>query len=289
MPRRRWPCSTARCATSPSVSAGVTILASTGVNSWAIRSYEIFPEIGEAWKAVHRRGLAGETITADEDRFERADGRVQWLRWEVRPWHAADGTVGGIVIFSEDITQRKQASEALRRSEKKLHDILDFSPDAIFIVSADGSFVYHNRRAEALLGYPAEEFGRIRVEDTVPVNLRNEALKRFRRNLAGEEQFFETRLQRKDGTQVAVEINGMRLPDGTVIGEVRDITERKVAEEALRQALAEQQRGAPGGSEPDGGRPGGAQQRRGGGGLVAQAVDGRRAKPGEHRHHQPRC
>jgi two-component system sensor histidine kinase/response regulator len=205
--------------------------------------YEIFPEIGEAWQAVHRRGLAGETITADEDRFERPDGRVQWLRWEVRPWHAADGTVGGIVIFSEDITQRKQASEALRRSEEKLHDILNFSPDTIFIVNADGRFVYHNRRAEALLGYPAEEFGRICLEDTVPENLRNQALARFRRTLAGEEQSFETRLQRKDRTQVAVEINVMRLPDGTVISEVRDITERKVAEEALRQALAEQQRG----------------------------------------------
>jgi len=67
--------------------------------------YEIFPEITEAWKVVHRRGLAGEVVTAAEDRFERLDGSVQWLRWEVRPWLAHDGGVGGIVIFSEDITR----------------------------------------------------------------------------------------------------------------------------------------------------------------------------------------
>lgn len=67
--------------------------------------YEIFPEIPEAWKAVHRRGLAGEIIAAAEDRFERMDGTVQWLRWEVRPWRANDGSVGGIVIFSEDTTR----------------------------------------------------------------------------------------------------------------------------------------------------------------------------------------
>jgi PAS domain S-box-containing protein len=76
--------------------------------------YEIFPEILPSWKDVHRRGLAGEVIRAEEDRFERSDGTVQWLRWEVRPWNKVDGSVAGIVIFSEDITLRKQAEEALR-------------------------------------------------------------------------------------------------------------------------------------------------------------------------------
>ncbi len=76
--------------------------------------YEIFPEIQEGWKSVHRRALAGETVRADEDRFERADGTVQWLRWEVLPWRAGDGSVGGIVIFSEDITAYKQAEDEIR-------------------------------------------------------------------------------------------------------------------------------------------------------------------------------
>lgn len=77
--------------------------------------YHIFPELGDEWKAVHQRGMAGEVIRCDEDRFVRADGRVQWLRWEMHPWHAADGSVGGIVIFSEDITRFKQAEEEIRR------------------------------------------------------------------------------------------------------------------------------------------------------------------------------
>jgi len=82
--------------------------------------YEILPEIPESWKAVHRRGLAGETITADEDRFERFDGTVLWLRWEVRPWMDATGTVGGIVIFSEDISKRKEAEEELKHRNDEL-------------------------------------------------------------------------------------------------------------------------------------------------------------------------
>ncbi len=76
--------------------------------------YEIFPEIPGPWKDVHRRGLAGETIRADEDRFERQDGTVQWLRWEVLPWLTSNGEVGGIVIFSEDITRHKLAEDEIR-------------------------------------------------------------------------------------------------------------------------------------------------------------------------------
>ena len=71
--------------------------------------YEVFPEISEALKTLHRRGLAGEVLKSDEDRFDRADGSVQWVKWELRPWHDKAGAIGGIVLFSEDITERKRA------------------------------------------------------------------------------------------------------------------------------------------------------------------------------------
>ncbi|MFN7944419.1 MAG: PAS domain S-box protein [Blastocatellia bacterium] len=71
--------------------------------------YEIFPEIPERWKEIHRRCLAGAVEKADEDPFERADGTVDWLKWEARPWFDSTGVIGGIIIFSEDIGQRKQA------------------------------------------------------------------------------------------------------------------------------------------------------------------------------------
>lgn len=73
--------------------------------------YEVFPEIPERWKEIHRRALGGEVLKAEEDRFDRPDGTVQWLRWEVRPWRNTNGTIGGIIIFSEDVTGRKLAEE----------------------------------------------------------------------------------------------------------------------------------------------------------------------------------
>jgi PAS domain S-box-containing protein len=86
--------------------------------------YDIFPEIGDDWKGVHRRVMAGEVVRRDEDRFERADGSVQWLRWEVRPWNRGDGAVGGIVVFSEDITARKEAEESILRLNNRLQYLI---------------------------------------------------------------------------------------------------------------------------------------------------------------------
>ena len=82
--------------------------------------YLLLPNCKAEWKTAHRRGLAGEVVKADEDRFEFADGQVMWLRWEVHPWHAVDGSVGGIVIFSEDITTFKLAEDAIRQLNAEL-------------------------------------------------------------------------------------------------------------------------------------------------------------------------
>jgi PAS domain S-box-containing protein len=76
--------------------------------------YEIFPEIPERWKEVHRHCLAGAVQRSEEDRFDRPGGVARWLRWECRPWRDAGGEIGGILIFSEDITERKQGEAQLR-------------------------------------------------------------------------------------------------------------------------------------------------------------------------------
>jgi len=81
--------------------------------------YEIFPDMPERWKEVHRRGLQGETLRADEDHWDGHDG-PHWARWEVRPWNTPEGAVGGILIFAEDITHRKQMEDALAQIGRKL-------------------------------------------------------------------------------------------------------------------------------------------------------------------------
>jgi len=76
--------------------------------------YEVFPDLPEHFRARHREGLAGEVVGAAEDRFERADGRVYWIRWELRPWYDSAG-VGGIILFTEDISARKRSEQRIQQ------------------------------------------------------------------------------------------------------------------------------------------------------------------------------
>src|SRR6266540_1032303 len=119
--------------------------------------YALFPEVPERWKAVHRRSLEGEIVRADEDRFVRADGKVQWERWETRPWYAADGAIGGIVIFTEGITERKLAEEALRESELRFRTMISAIPPLSYETDADGANIFTSDRWRAYTGMTAEE------------------------------------------------------------------------------------------------------------------------------------
>lgn len=81
---------------------------------------DVIPETPQAWKDALRRSLAGEVLRADEDPFPRADGRIQYVRWEVRPWHFANGDIGGITIMADDVTAKVESEQALRHSEERL-------------------------------------------------------------------------------------------------------------------------------------------------------------------------
>ena len=79
--------------------------------------YDIFPEIGEDWKGVHQKCLGGVVANRAEDRFERANGDVHWMKWEVRPWYISDDEVGGLIMLTQDITDSKLKQEELRKAK----------------------------------------------------------------------------------------------------------------------------------------------------------------------------
>ena len=120
--------------------------------------YEVLPEIPENWKTFHQRGLAGETVHADEDPFERADGRIQWIRWEIRPWHTDGGEVGGIILFTEDITKLKHSEDKVTEYVKQLEESMEGTLLAVsnMVEQRDPYTAGHERR----VGIIAADIGR---------------------------------------------------------------------------------------------------------------------------------
>ncbi len=82
--------------------------------------YEVFSEIPQAWRDLHRRCLAGERLACSEEAFTRPDGTVLWLRWAIHPWRDVDGAVGGIIMVTDTINalvEARQAAEAANRAK----------------------------------------------------------------------------------------------------------------------------------------------------------------------------
>ena len=82
--------------------------------------YDVFPDIPQRWKEIHQRVLRGETLRMKEDPFTREDGSVVWLQWECQPWRVSSGQIGGLLFFTQVITERKLLEERLLQQQEEL-------------------------------------------------------------------------------------------------------------------------------------------------------------------------
>jgi PAS domain S-box-containing protein len=192
---------------------------------------------------VHRRQLF-ETGSPQvcEIRLVSMDGSQFHARLEANLVQSSKGHARCRVTLS-DITQRVQAEEKLRASEAQFLDLYENAPNAYFSIAPDGLVRRCNRRAEELLGCPAEELvGRPVLElyaDT-PQG-KEKASKVFQRFVAGERAMNEElQMQQANGTPVwiSLTVNAVRDADGQIMASrsiVVDITERKKAEEELQR------------------------------------------------------
>jgi len=206
--------------------------------------YDVFPEIPERWKAVHRRGLAGEVIRSEEDVFVRAENFVQWQRWEVRPWYTATGAIGGIVIFSEDISERKATERALQESQNILAAAESVAKIGSWRWDLDTQKVTWSDEMFTLFGVDRENFDGdlaqvisdcIHPDDVEAVNQSNLSVLQDHKPIP-----LEYRIVLPDGTQRTVWAEGrfMYAQDGrpqALVGYVQDITQRKQTESALKE------------------------------------------------------
>jgi PAS domain S-box-containing protein len=204
--------------------------------------YEIFPEIPESWREVHNRCLEGATERSDGERFLRPDGREQWVRWEIQPWTRLPGEIGGIVLFSEDITARKQSEQALHETEAHFRTLANAIPQLCWMAGADGWIYWYNDRWYEYTGtipLQMEGWGWQSVHDpaTLP-----EVMERWQGSIASGEPFeMVFPLRGADGSfrSFLTRVMPVRSPDGKVaqwFGTNTDISGHLAIQSALRES-----------------------------------------------------
>jgi PAS domain S-box-containing protein len=201
--------------------------------------YDIVPDISEEWKEIHRRGLNGESIRNDDDKFVRQNGSVLFLKWEVRPWFNAEKEVGGIILITEDITARKQNERRLIESEKRFANIFYDSPIPIAITRlVDGEIILANPSVTAFFGFTqAELIGNttVKMGFWADVTIRLKFIEMIQKHHRVTDM--ETFVYLKSGEKRDVLMWGELIEyygEECILLEIIDITEKKINEEKIR-------------------------------------------------------
>lgn len=174
-------------------------------------------------------------------RFIRKDGSELWTIVSTTPLFDADGVfVGGLAMLI-DVTERRRAEDALKKSEERYRELVENARDIIYSHDLNGKYTSVNKAVEAITGYTCEEALSRNFAETVAPEYLPIARQMIEAKLAGQkETVYDLDIIAKDGHRVTVEVNTrLVLQDNVPIGVqgiARDITARKRAEEALRHS-----------------------------------------------------
>lgn len=208
--------------------------------------YDVFPEIGEKWKDDYKRCLNGEVLKSEEDCFERLDGSVQWLTWELRPWFTDEDKIGGVLMHTADITRTKKAEIGLRISEEMFRRNFENAAIGMVMLDQKGHFTKVNYKLCEILGYSNNELTKLAFKDILhPDDLAiSDTL--FQKLFRGEILYnnMEERCFHKDGHIVYINlsvsvIKGESDNPTYFIAQIADISHKIIARQKLQNTVGE--------------------------------------------------
>jgi PAS domain S-box-containing protein/putative nucleotidyltransferase with HDIG domain len=203
--------------------------------------YDVFVDLPADWRAIYERALGGEVVSGECDPYPRADGSTDWMRWKCRPWFEPDGAIGGIIVYAEKITERVEAETALRESEERYRAMFEKNRAIKLLIDAETSAIVDaNQAAVDFYGYTREQLCSLRVADlnTLPPD----EIRTMLAGIGAEEvsQFvFKHRLASGEIRDVEVNSGPIVVKGRTLLFSIiQDVTERRVAEDAIRTHAA---------------------------------------------------
>ena len=210
--------------------------------------YEVSPRSPQRWKDSMQRCLQGEVLREEADPLQRAKGHTDYIKWEIHPWYASEETVGGLIMYTEVVTEKVKAENNLRKSEALFRTLFEQSGDA-FLLIRDGEFVDCNQatldmmrttnKADALKPPPevSPEYqpdGQLSTEKATQM-IETALDKGYHR--------FDWVHTRADGEDFWAEVALTTIPDpdgksDMIFTTWRDVTKRVQAENSLRKSEA---------------------------------------------------
>jgi len=193
------------------------------------------------WNVIHSRHEEEDHYQV-EHRLPRKDGQIIWVETVGRFIRDASGRLTEIQCNVRNITKRKRAEETLRKSEEYFRAITENTSDVIFIVDELGIIAYVSPSIERFVGYSPDELIGTSAFDLILPDELMRAIEDFGKALLTKESVIPNsfRIRHKDGTERIMEGVGMNLMDNPTIAgfvmNVRDVTDRKWAEDALRKS-----------------------------------------------------
>jgi PAS domain S-box-containing protein len=197
------------------------------------------PNDPEQW-LLARAVLNGEVVKDEEFEHVLSDGKRRYVVANSAPVRNDQGEIIAGVVALQDVTELRETQQRLLfKSEEKYRDLVDLSPDAIFIVDSNGNYVSANPAGLELLKCTAQELTGMPVINTYSPEERR-ASRSWLEEMKNETILrFERTLLRTDGTTLPVEVSASPVRHGYIQAVVRDISERKRSEAALAKAFEE--------------------------------------------------
>ena len=196
--------------------------------------WEAFPDAASRMFGIEYRRAVAENVPVHFEEFY-PEPLNAW--YEVRAYPGP----AGLSIFFRDVTERRETEAALRQSEERYRTILQTAMDGFWMADAQGRLLEVNDAYCRMSGYSAPELLAMRIPDLEAVETAEETAARIQAIIARGEDRFESQHRRKDGSTFEVEVSAQYWPggDGRLIAFLRDVSHRKLVEEALRERVKE--------------------------------------------------